>query len=473
MTTTPPPILILGAGVTGLSLAWRLTRLGIPVVLADCQDRPGGVIQSQRVDGYLLERGPNSFTSGPSIMRLLSEVGLTGRAFVAPLRDYQRFVTGRHDADLHLVPTGPKEFLKADVLTVWEKLALFRGLVKRLPDVKNDLTLGDFFRPTIGDAPVDALLRPFLSGVYAADGDRVSLEATFGKLYEAARHERTLLGAFRRMKRESAAPPPAEGEKRPPRALVSFPEGLQELPERLVTRLREEGADVRLGVQATILEASADRVRASVGDQEVEAARLVVAAPCSEAAALLESIAAPFAAWLRTVEYARLTVAHAGLQEAALADQRPGFGFLNATLGGGPKAARPPHCLGMIWNDRIFPNRAPDEHRLFTCFFGGEKEPAKNDWTDEQLRDAVNEDLARLLNGSKPVEVPFFQVTRWQAALPVFRVGHVRRQREALATLPPGVHVLGNYLGGVSMPDRVKAADDLAEQLSRELARKD
>lgn len=442
-------VLIHGAGIGGLALAWRLSRLGHRVAIAEKSDRVGGVVESLRDGDYLLEQGPNSFSNGAAIMALLAEIGLADRAIVRPMREHQRFVVHRHRTALCPVPMGPLALLTTDVLTMGEKLAIARGLFRAVDPPQSDLSIGAFFRARLGDGLVDALLRPFLAGIYASDADRVSMESALPSLFIAAQKNPRLYKAVRALRAKKKSP-----AKKQPRALVSFPDGLAELPAQLERKLRDSGVAIFL----------------SENGANVPAAHRVLAVPAWEAADLLQQDAPQLATVLRAIRYARLTVCHCAVREADLGNNLDGFGFLNARLGGGegPRVA----VLGMIFSDRIFPGRAPAGHRLFTCFLGGDKDDPANDLSDEEVKSTVRRDLENLLALRPGADFPLQRVHRWQRALPLYEVGHMERLRAAAKSLPPNLHLLSSFGGGISMPDRVERAEQLARDLHYALSGK-
>ncbi len=443
-------VIILGGGVAGLTLGHRLAGSGRRVLLVEPSTRIGGVIGSEAIDGFLIERGPNSFSNTPEVvMDLIDEVGLRDRALCQPMAKHDRYIWkgGR----LRKVPTSAGSFVTSDCLSLGAKLRLARGLFKSLPCPTGDLSLGEFFRPRLGDEAVDTLLKPFLAGIYASDADRVSFEGTFPKLHAPAREHGSLFAMAKSLK------PKGPRKKRAPRSLVSFPNGLSELPAAASRAFEARGGEVLLGVPAQFRAGLNDRWQLTAGDRVVEAPELVLCGPAYQTAELLAEPASATAEVLRSIEYAPLTVVHVGIRAEHLSETRNGFGFLTVR-GQGLR------MLGMIWSDRIFPGRAPEGHRLLTCFYGGEIDPEATRLDDKELRSAVIDDLTKSMGLLKP-DFRLFRVERWARALPIFRVGHMARIKQAVAALPPGLHLLANYLGGVSIPDRVAKSCEFADRL--------
>ena len=73
-------VAVVGAGITGLSAAWELARSGIDVMVLDAERRPGGVIITERRDGFVVEGGPDGFLAAePDIQELAREIGVGDR----------------------------------------------------------------------------------------------------------------------------------------------------------------------------------------------------------------------------------------------------------------------------------------------------------------------------------------------------------------------------------------------------------
>ncbi len=447
--------IIVGAGIGGLALSYRLARAGRQVLLVERNDRIGGVVHTEKRGEFLLEKGPNSFSNGAEMMALIEEAGLGDRALKQPIREHDRFVW--KEGRLRKVPLGPFSLLTSDVIKLSEKTRLIRGLWRPYDPPESDIALGTFFREVLGDAVVDSLLKPFLAGVYAADADRVSFEATFPQLFDAVRENRRLIDALKGMRSQSGG---AKKKKKSPRCLVSFPEGLAELPECLAKSLKDAGGEIRTGVSISLSKEEGNDWTVLLGDGEaVRASEVILTSRAKDSAEILAPHSREASDFLRELEYARLTILHAGVEAASLPAWRNGFGFLSVDNQG-------VDTLGMIWSSNIFPGRAPDGHHLLTCFYGGEKDPAANDLDDEALRTAFRQDLNKIF-GFQGGDFPLLEITRWEQALPVFRIGHAERLRQMEKSLLPGLRLLANFRGHISMPDRVKQAERVASEILR------
>ena len=443
--------IVIGGGVSGLAAAWGVAKEGRRVLLLEKGSRPGGVIQSDRVDGFLLERGPNSYTSfGPEEDNFLSDIGLGERVLRRPLKTTDRFVW--HSGKLHRVPTAPPELLFSSILPFSAKLRILRGMFSKYNPPLEDVKFGSWLRERVGDTMVETLAKPFFGGVYAADVDEASFAACAPKIFEHVQNVERLIKVPGEMKKAREA----EGRPRLAKSLTSFPEGLSELPAAIARRVEELGGVIRCEVESRIEKGENSDWVVRYNGETALAPHVIVGASAYGAADGLEQVAPKACPILRDFPAVDLNVVHAGLKTTDLAEQRNGFGFLT-------RRGEGVRILGSIWNSRIFDGRAPKDKTLLTCFYGGQLDPEANELSDEELASHLREDLRRTMGWSGQ-DFDLFEVTRWRPALPLYRLGHAEKVARLLSIVPEGIHILGNYLGRPAMPDRIRKGWEAAEK---------
>jgi protoporphyrinogen/coproporphyrinogen III oxidase len=289
-------------------------------------------------------------------------------------------------------------------------------------------------------------MEPFVAGIFAGSAGKLSAAAAFPTLLEwESEHGSLLRGAIAARRSRPTGPPL-------PRGLLSFRDGLETLPRALDLAL---GAALRTGVAVRAIaphDAAGWTVSTDAGD--LEAHRLVVAVPASRAAELVAGFAPEAARALSEIPHPPLAVLHLSWPESALGRRLDGFGHLVC-----PDPRR--RILGAVWSSALFPGRAPAGQALFTVFFGGTRDPEGATLPDDELttlaaRDFESEGLTR---GSPRMIL----ATRWPRAIPQYERGHAGRIA-ALAAAErrwPGLHLLGNYRGGISVADVVRAGMEI------------
>jgi oxygen-dependent protoporphyrinogen oxidase len=435
--------------MAGLSCAHALARKGADVVLLEAGGEPGGVVRSERRDGYLVEWGPNTVRPTPELWALLQELGLSSLALLASSR-MPRFVDwgGR----LIPVPMSPGALAGTPLLTLSGKLRLLREPFVRSRGAPEE-SLRDFVSRRLGPEVAERFVEPFVSGVFAGDSGRLEAAQAFPALSRLERdHGSILWGAIASRRKGAAAAGP-----RPPRGLLSFPEGLATLPRALASALGERFEPAR-SVTGIARADGAWRVTHSGGELACE--RLVLAVPADAAARLIAGLAPDAARALEQIPHPPLAVLHLSYAEGAFPSPPAGFGHLTA-----PGSGR--RILGAIYASALFPGRAPEGRVLLTVFLGGAKDPGAVELTDEALVEAASADLRATLGARGDPSV--VGIRKHARAIPQYDRGHGERVRafERAERDLGGLTLLGNYRGGISVGDVVASGRQAAEGVLR------
>src|SRR5712692_10578222 len=259
-------VIVIGAGISGLVCAYRLQTLGVDVLLIEKSDRVGGVIQSEQIDGYLIERGPNSSQGTEELLALVEELRLTDELVEGdPKAPAYVYFGGKH----HSVPSGPGAFLTSKLLSLPGKLRIFKEPFVPVRRADSEESVASFARRRIGREAAERMVAPFVSGIYAGDAEQLSVQAAFPRL---ANLETGYGGLFRGMfakareARRAHKDASAVWDKTAPtrRRLCSFRGGMAFLPATLASRL---GEDLLIGCGDLRIEYCGSRIEQTFPDQ--------------------------------------------------------------------------------------------------------------------------------------------------------------------------------------------------------------
>src|SRR5215213_7436481 len=459
-------VVVIGAGISGLACAHRLKASGLDVALLEPSARAGGVIQSESVAGYLIERGPNSTQGIVELLELVEELEIGGELIEgdpkAPALIY-------YNKQLHPVPDGPGALIKSKLLSTGAKLRLLREpfVGKRIEG--GEESVGAFVGRRLGRQVADRLVAPFVSGIYAGDEERLSVQAAFPALAELDSGYGSLLrGAIARAG-EARAGRAGAGEEtrrdRPKRmGLCSFRDGVATVPRALAARIGEdllfecEGLSISKNIGAPGESAFSVTFERGGYGERIACGHLVVAAPSRAASGLVASLSGELAGLLSGVEYAPMAIAYLGYDSASIKHSLKGFGFLAVP-------AERLSFLGCLFNSSLFEGRAPAGKTLLTAFAGGSRHPALAEVPEAELVSNIHGELQAILGITGEPEI--VSVTRWERAIPQYVLGHAERVKR-IDDLVGGMGALtlaGNYMHGVSVGDCVKEADRKARQI--------
>jgi oxygen-dependent protoporphyrinogen oxidase len=444
------PALVVGGGISGLVCAYALRKAGIDAQLVESSPHPGGVIHSAARDGFLLELGPQSFSSTPALRELCAELGISKELVEAPPRA-PRYVL--IDGKLRPVPMSPPRFFMSPLIDGPTKWALVRDILGKSIPPHGDESVADFVRRKFSAQLLDRLVAPFVSGIYAGDPERLSVRSAFPQLYEAEKAEGSVVRGLIRPAMAKKGP-----RERP--TLLSFREGNETLVRALSNKL---GTALRTEMAVTGISLRNDGsygVSAENGGQgeSVSTESLVFATPADVTGKLLGQLEAQFESLLTPIEYAAVAVVSLAYRKSDVGHSLEGFGFLV------PRSAGL-RVLGSVWNSSLFPGRTPEGLALLTSFVGGATDPAVAILKPEEAANLVHREISPLLSIRGE---PFCSnVTIWPRALPQYNLGHGDRlaRVEHLRAQFPGIWLVGNYLRGPAIGSCVDQALAVAEQV--------
>jgi oxygen-dependent protoporphyrinogen oxidase len=412
-------------------------------------------------EGFVLDFGPNTVTSKhPALWQEFRDLGIGDELLTADRRGGRRFIL--LDGKPALIPTSPAQALRTPLLSPLAKLRMLAEPL--LPPAPSDESVAAFFARRLGPEPAARLVDPFVSGVYGGDPGATSVRAAFPSLWAAEQRAGSLLAGMLTAPRGSRRP---QGEPRPRSLLFSFPEGLAAWPRAYARALGSD--NIWASATATALRPVSGGWQLAVArggrTQQAEAEQIVLATPAFVAAELVTRLDRAAAAALRAIPYAPLAVVHLGYERAQVAHPLDGFGLLCPAL-------ERRNVLGVLWPSSLFPDRAPAGAVLTTSFVGGARMAHLLRQGDEELLALTRAELGAMLETrGAPL---LARVTRWERAIPQYSAGHLERVAilDRLEADWPGLHLLGNYRGGVSVEKCWQAGKTLAQRIAPHAVRK-
>jgi oxygen-dependent protoporphyrinogen oxidase len=456
---------VVGAGISGLSLAYRLqqTASQLEVVLLEEAGRPGGTTWTLREQGFVLEAGPNGFLdTKPSTKLLCQDAGLGEQliaASAAASRNRYLLVGGR----LRPLPTGPASLLRSDLLGWRGKLSLLWERFRRAPKQIHEESIDAFVRRRAGAEAAEVLADALVTGIYAGDPELLSLPACFPRLAQLEQEHGSILKGFARLARQRRAEAAARGETyQRGGSLRSLRGGLRVLVEQLAQRLRPAPL---LGVAVRVVRSEGDPARPewnvrAEGLDHWRAQAIVLTCPAYRQGELLADLDPELAERIAEIPYNRIAVVGLGYRRADVSGSLNGFGFI------APQRSRA-DLLGVQWCSSIFPDRAPEGLVLLRGMCGGWHRPEVVDWDDGKLVQAVHAGLQATMGITAPPV--FHRVIRWPRAIPQYHVGHLDRLAwiDARLRRHPGLFLAGNAYRGVALNDCTEQGEVLAREVAR------
>ncbi len=449
-------VAIVGAGVAGLTAAFRLKRRGIRVVVYEASDRAGGVIMTERREGYLAELGPNSLMAGGGpLADVLSQLGLDASRVDAQRDARKRYIVRK--SKLVALPTSPSQILTTRLLSNGAKLAIFGEPMVEVGDSPMEESVATFVRRRFNQEVLDYVANPFVAGIFAGDPEQLSARHALPRLHDLEHTHGSVVKALGQMMRAGHGEPGSA----PGPGLISFAGGLKEIPDAFARELR---AEVRFKAPGTQLRRGPMGWTVSAAYQASELYDGVIYAAPAHCA---DDVDLAFEGGdrlktLTSISHPPVAVLALGFRREDVAHRLDGFGFLV------PDVERR-NVLGVVFSSTVFSGRAPAGHVLLTAFVGGVRNPDLANADLSTLTARVLDDL-RLLLGVRG-EPTFRAFHLWPKAIPQYTLsyGRFKEIMDEAERRNPGLGLTGSYREGVAVGDVIVAADQAAERIAAQV----
>lgn len=451
-------VAIVGGGISGLSALHYLKKYkpDWSVALYEKDDRLGGTIGTDQIDGYSFDWGPNGFLDRePLTLELCDSLGLKDRVERASANVSNRYIL--RGGKLRSVPMSPPAFMMSDVLPLMGKLrVLLEPFAKSRPEGLDE-SIYDFVKRRIGRDAADYLVQPMVSGVYGGVAERLSLKSCFPIMREMEDEYgglfKTMIAKARQAKRSEKK---SGGPSGPGGWLTSFRGGLAVLVEQFEKQYSDS---IRMGVGVGSISKKDNLFSLSLSDgKSLTAKQVIVAVPANYAAAITKGLSRELSDCLASIPYAPIAVVCLGYDRSQIGVDLNGFGFL-------VPAKEKLGILGSIWTSSIFEARAPQRKVQLRTMVGGDGDHESAAMSEAELLEVVRRDLGQVMKISGEPEM--VKVYRWKFGIPQFRIGHseiVDRLERELRTIGD-LHITGNAYYGIGLNDCIKQSHKVVASL--------
>ena len=435
-------VAVIGAGISGLCVAFRAQKAGADVTLFDSSEQVGGNIHTVTNGSYTYEHGPNSLMANGEIFELIDDLGLADKIVETRPAAKKRYIL--RDGKPVALPGSVLGGVTTKAFSVSGRLRVLKEPFIGSRTSEAESVYG-FIERRLGREMADYAIDPFVSGIYAGDPRRLSLTNAFPKFKNLEATSGSLIKGALWGKKIPSKPIP-EGAPR----MFSFNKGMQ----TLVDGIAENLSDLRLGTQVESLAKTNGSY--AVNDEKFDAVALCT--PARATAKFTSSFDANAAGEIEKVYYPPIAVVYASYKKAQVGVNPDGFGIL---IPGVEKR----DILGALFSSAVFDGRAPEDEHLFTIFVGGSRRPELCDNTDEKVIDIATSELASIMGVTgEPV---FTDIKRWERSIPQYNIGYenVTAAVDKIQDENPGLVVCSNFYKGIAVGECVKNSIIATERL--------
>lgn len=469
MNPDTPRIAVIGGGITGLAAAHQVIELApqARVTLFDAGERLGGVLRTERHNGYLVELSADNFiTNVPWGVDLCRRLGLEDQLLPTCESQRRAFVVRRGrlvpvPVGFHLLsPSRLWPIVRSPLLTWSGKLRILGELFVRRRKTGGDESLASFARRRLGREAFERIVQPLVAGIYTADAEQLSMAAALPRFVEMERQAGGLIRAAWRERSRRKDTAASSGARYG--LFVAPREGMSSLVDALQSRVESHGVQCEQAVKS--LDRANDQWSITTAEETKSFDAVILALPAYAAAALVEKVNHELTAELQKIPYAGCAIVVLGYCREQVTSDLQGFGFV-------VPAIERRHILAASYSSSKFDGRAPDGSVLFRVFLGGAEHPEQLDHDDATLSNLAQTDLAELLGVQGEPEL--VRVVRWPRSMPQYHVGHVElvERIEKLSAEYPTLALAGNAYHGVGIPNCIHSGEQAAERVLTALQR--
>ena len=456
-------VAIAGGGISGLSAAFaleqhrRTANPNLEYTVFESSPRLGGVLRTERVDGCIVEAGPDSFlTEKPWATELCQSAGIGDQLIGSNDAARKTYIlrAGRlveiPDGLMFMIPTKIFPTLLSPLFSWKTKLRMAREFFRAPAAAPDDEGVASLVTRHYGEEMVDRLADPLLSGIYGGSASDLSVRAVMPRFAEMERAHGSLSRAMLQARKKI----PQSNAQRP--LFTSLKNGMEQLVQAVVSWLSPSSLRTSTAVHAIRPEANGWTI--SAGEQTERFDALTLALPAHAAARLLRECAPQLAGELSAIAYTSSLTVALGFDANVRRTLPPGFGFLVPCSEG-------KRMLAATFVHNKFPHRAPADRALLRCFFSGADADAIGQQSDAQIVEVVREELRQIL-GMRAAPL-FARVYKWKSAMAQYGIGHLDRldRIETLRRQLPRLALAGNGYRGIGIPDCVRTGRDAANQI--------
>lgn len=459
-------VIIIGGGISGLAAAYRLHKSApeLTFTLLEREERLGGKVVTDEIDGMVIECAPDSFLARkPRGVGLCEELGIADQLYGRrPEHADQTMV--RFGDDFYPLPSGLSGMIPTDLDALANNPLISPAGQARLAEeatippapvnggANGDESVASFVSRRLGREVYEKLVEPLMSGIYAGDGEQLSLAATFPQLRQLELKHGSLLKGLQ-SNHPITQSPTHQTPTYPP--FVSLEGGMGKLVDAIVAIL--PAASLRPGATVTEIETQeTGGYTVTLESGEVlSATALIVATPAFATAELLKTVDAPLAEAHAAIPYASSALVTLAYRKSDLSRVPEGYGYVVPSVAGSD-------VLACTWSSNKWAGRAPEDVLLCRVYIGHYGGRDVTQLTDGDLIDMAHAELAGTFEADGE---PLLQrVYRWPLSMPQYNLGHMERLAVIEERLPhnAGIFLAGAAYRGVGIPDCIREGENAA-----------
>lgn len=432
--------IVIGGGISGLSVSYTLKKSGKNFLLLEKSHTVGGVIQSEKINGFTIEKGANTvLIRNYETFQMFKDLGLLEKLQLPNLSASKRYIL--KNQKLIALPTGLFSTFFHPI-TPFTQLVFWAFKDYFSKPITHDVSIHEFFIQRFGKSFYEKLIFPMVSGIYAGNPKNMSLKYNFPKIFEYIQEYGSILKGFRNSPKNKIS----SEYKMYWNKMFSFEKGLQTLIEHLELFLQNH---IQKNTEVIKIEKVDNYWKIYTNNQIFESEQVILSTPAYISSKLLQDLDSELSTQLQKIHYYPLFVLHFTFPTQAWEKIFNGFGFLKS-------ASESTKILGCIFNSRIFSHVSPSGYELITVMVGGGTYPNVLQEDKHGLVNDIQMELQQILKLNEKPELLHLQ--QWEKAIPEYNLDYneLEKNIKNFENIYKNIKILSNFWDGIGVPDCIK-----------------
>lgn len=446
-------IIIVGAGLTGLTLAYYLQKAGKKIIIIEKNDRTGGAIKTHKKDEFIFESGPNSGSLASVEMAELFE-DLHGKCELETANPVSKNRWIWKNNAWHNLPSGLFSGIKTPLFTFADKLRIL-GEPFRKKGTNPKESIGEMVIRRMGKSFLDYAVNPFVGGIYAGDPLKLNTKYAFPKLYDLEQDYGSFIkGAIKKHKQ-----PKTERDKKATKEVFSAKNGMQNLTDALTSEIIPESIYLNAKEVTVSTKDKKFEVQFTQNNETVKiiAQKVITTVSAYELPDMLPFVDDKYMQNISNLKYSKVT-------QALLGYKNWKGKTLNA-FGGLIPAKENRNILGILFPASCFSQRTNPKGTILSVFMGGNVQPDIIEKSDDEIKKIVLKEVEQTMQCTENPDL--FEIFRYPKAIAQYEANTEKRYQsiDEVEKKYQGLFLAGNIRDGIGMAHRVKQAKQLAENI--------
>lgn len=449
-------IAIIGSGVTGLTIAYRLKQqvekeeLPVEIIVLESSIRAGGKLFTMKFGEEFIDLGAESIdTRLPEAMALIEELGLNDEVELShnDKQDVYAFNKLYHfDCPTYKgIPVRRTDIWKYDLVSFQGKLSFLKDTYFSGTDATEELTTKEYLAQRIGEEMAEYVAEPYFSKIYSSDIDEIGIHGFNEPIIDLEEDYGTWTKALENH------PEMWDGDG----VYATFKQGLETLTNELADQVSDT---IRFSKKVTDIKQSINNtyILDINKKEQLRVDSVIVATDSGSYKELFKEI--DLSDYFKDIKMGSVGFLLFSFPKGAIKNPPKGNGVLSVRRNNS-------YIQSIVWLNKKWNHFKDRDEDLLGVYFGRSGDGVMMSLSNKQIEEEILSDVSSMLAIDS---TPNYKIIkRWPNAIPQFTLMHEEKRKnlfEFLSEKYPGLYLAGNGIKGFGINNCIAQANEVSRQ---------